>query len=348
MRKQLIVLVGVLLLLILLVPAVLVSLADDPGTSDVRNESEKGVPTGGPKVRVWLTREQRVEEVPLEVYIRGVVASEMPADFHPEALKAQALAARTYIVSRLMKDKLSDMEKYGKEGSSAHVTDTVTHQVYSTDQALRKAWGKKYAENLAKVDRAVRETAGQIITYEGKPIYAAFFSTSNGRTENSEDYFTSGHPYLRSVDSSWDRESPRYLKTISFPLKEMIQKLEQGTGTRIALQTTGGEPLVQVLQRTAGNRVSRVRIGDEVFSGRKVREVLGLPSSDFTMTVRGDTVQIVTRGYGHGVGMSQWGAHLMATRGETVDRIIRHYYRGVSIVPVETVWKADSEIAKVK
>jgi stage II sporulation protein D len=128
----------------------------------------------------------------------------------------------------------------------------------------------------------------------------------------------------------------------------MIQKLEQGTGTRIALRTTGGEPLVQVLQRTAGNRVSRVRIGDEVFSGRKVREVLGLPSSDFTMTVRGNTVQIVTRGYGHGVGMSQWGAHLMASRGETVDRIIRHYYRGVSIVPVETVWKSFSETAKVK
>jgi stage II sporulation protein D len=337
MRKQLVVVLLVLSMLILLVPALLVSFGEDRQTpaeaGGVMPENQSG-----PMVRVWLTREKRVEEVPLETYIRGVVASEMPADFHPEALKAQALAARTYIVSRLMKGRLSDMARYGEQARGAHVTDTVAHQAYSTDKALRKIWGARYPENLSRVEKAVRETAGKIIVYDGKPIYAAFFSTSNGRTENSEDYFATRYPYLRSVESPWDRESPRYLSTVSLPLKEMIRRLERATGAKLSVRAGAGEGIVQVLDRSDGKRVSRVRIGDEIFSGRKVREALGLASSDFSLEVEGNRVKITTRGFGHGVGMSQWGAHLMALKGKRVDEIIRHYYQGVSIIDMEQVW----------
>ncbi|MBA4602978.1 stage II sporulation protein D [Thermoactinomyces mirandus] len=331
MQKGLLIGLLGLLLIILLIPAFLVACDSDKrpeASAQVKEKYEKSALT----IRVYLSDEKKIIELPLEKYIYGVVAAEMPADFHKEALKAQALAARTYIIDRLLRKDFTDLAQWGNVAKEAHVTDTMRHQVYKTDEALQREWGSRYQANHKKIEQAVAETAGQIITYEGEPIYAAFFSTSNGYTENSEDYFKRKYPYLRSVSSSWDRLSPKYLHEQTLSLHQFISRLEKETGQSISLPASaGGEP-VQVTQRTEGKRVAKVKIGDRIFSGRKVREALQLASSDFEVEVQGGQVKITSFGYGHGVGMSQWGANLMAKEGKSAKEIIRHYYQGVDIV----------------
>ena len=173
-------------------------------------------------IRVYLAKEKRIEKVPLEIYIRGVLAGEMPITFEPEALKAQAIAARTYIVRRLASGDRSGLPVEG-----ADVTDTTVHQVYVPLGRLVSRWnGAERETNLAKLNRAIEETRGEIVTYEGNPIEALFFSTSNGYTENSEDYWNASLPYLRSVSSPWDRKiSPEYKDTTAMPLTVFYQKL---------------------------------------------------------------------------------------------------------------------------
>ncbi|TCS95612.1 stage II sporulation protein D [Hazenella coriacea] len=348
MQKRIIFLFVILTLMILLVPTLLVTTFSESTDSVAQVEAKEAVqkkkttiiPSDEkmPPVRVYLTKEKRVLEVPLEEYITGVVASEMPADFHEEALKAQALAARTYIVKRLTKKEFTDLARWGTIAKTAHVTDTVQHQVFSTEQQLRSRWGIQYDEKQKRIESAVQATKGNIIVYQGEPIYAAFFSTSNGRTENSEDYFLTNYPYLRSVDSSWDQQSPKYDKEQVLTMHQFTQLLAKETGKSIAIPTAASPgQWMRVIEKTAGNRILKIRIGDEIFSGREVREALHLASSDFSWQVKGNEMIFTTRGYGHGVGMSQWGAHLMAKQGKEVLDIIQHYYQGVKVKPISAV-----------
>jgi len=266
-------------------------------------------------VRVWLSGEKRVETVPLELYVRGVTAAEMPAGFELEALKAQAIAARTYIVKRLR-----DGEKAGESGVEADIDDSVSHQVYLP--VVQLLGGRSGAE-LGKLNRAVRETAGMIVTYEGEPIQAAFFSTSNGYTENSEDYWQVKLPYLRSVPSPWDVElSPRFKDTVAMKLSEFYRRL----GVKAK-----GRPSIAIEEWTAGRRIKTLRVGSRSFGGREVREKLGLRSSQFSWRVEGDTIRLTSYGSGHGVGMSQWGANGLALEGKTAADILSYYYTGVRI-----------------
>ncbi|MFF2092579.1 stage II sporulation protein D [Paenibacillus sp. NPDC058174] len=276
-------------------------------------------------VKVYLMKEKRIERVPLEIYVRGVVAAEMPMDFELEALKAQAIAARTYIVRRLAFHDNSGMpSSNGAKG--AEVTDTVEHQVYVPLAELAKRWPedkrKSYSE---KLKQAVDQTKGRIITYDGEPIQAVFFSTSNGYTENSEDYWAQEIPYLRSVSSPWDKElSPRYKETIRFDLTEFYQKL--------GLESEGsGKPAIRVINKTAGGRIGELIVGKKRLTGREVREKLGLASSQFIWTIKGDSIAFTTYGYGHGVGMSQWGANGMAKTGVKAEDILAHYYSGTKV-----------------
>ncbi|QKG85700.1 stage II sporulation protein D [Kroppenstedtia pulmonis] len=332
MIQTVLILVGVMIA----VPAVLVSLGHSLfGGSDKGEKTSppSQVSYGGPDVKVYVTEEKKVLTIPLEQYIRGVVAAEMPADFHMEALKAQSLAARTYMADRMKRGDYSDMKKWGKPGSEAHVTDTVQHQVYLSDKKLKQNWEKKYKEYSDRVTQAVRETEGQIIQYQGEPIYAAFFSTSNGRTENSEDYFEEEYPYLRSVPSPWDKSSPKYEDRVSFTKKDFLNKLVEKTGKQVALSASSGNGWIKVLETTEGGRIGKLQVGDQQLTGRQVREALDLSSSDFSWEIKGDRITLTTRGYGHGVGMSQWGANLLAREGKKAKDIIRYYYRGVEIMP---------------
>lgn len=283
-------------------------------------------------IHVYLSKEDRVVRLPLETYIVGVVAAEMPAHFHIESLKAQSLAARTYIVRRIMEGDRLDEHEWGKHAKNAHVSDTVQHQAFLTDQMLRKKWGQDYGWKIKRIRQAVAATKGKIITYQGKPIYAAYFSTSNGWTENSEDYYQTAYPYLRSVSSTWDKESPKYLNQKQITISQFVQALKQKTGKEISLPTGTQGAWIRVLGRTDGNRVEKVMIGDHIFTGRQIREAFQLSSSDFTIHINANSVLFRTRGYGHGVGMSQWGANLMAKQGKKMTEIIDHYYQDVEIV----------------
>ncbi|BCU83241.1 stage II sporulation protein D [Polycladomyces abyssicola] len=284
-----------------------------------------------PMIRVFLTKERRVVAIPLESYIRGVVAAEMPADFHLEALKAQAMAARTYIAERLAKGDFTDMRSYGAAAEDAQVTDSPDHQAFMTDEQLKMEWKDRYPSYSNRVNQAVQETRGKILLYGGKPIYAAFFSTSNGQTENAEDYFRQSYPYLRSVPSPWDRQSPKYQAQIRIAMSEVVHRLESFTGKKLIAQSLSGAKWISGAERTKSDRIRRIRIGDQWFTGRQVREALGLPSTDFTWSIRGGTILFITQGYGHGVGMSQWGANLLAKQGRSAVEIVQYYYRGVTI-----------------
>jgi stage II sporulation protein D len=275
-------------------------------------------------IPVYLSKKAVVESVPLEDYVKGVIAAEMPAEFELEALKAQAMAARTFIIQRIIDQDFSDVPS-----QDAWVTDTTTHQAYMSVKDLKNEWDSKtYAANMAKINRAVEETKDLVLTYEGKPIHATFFSTSNGFTENSEDYWPDKTPYLRSVPSPWDMKlSPRYQATVSLNYKTVLQKLGVSSISTVSNRSTG----IQVLERSAGHRIKKMAIGGKTFSGREVREKLGLASSGFDWKWQGTQLVFTTYGYGHGVGLSQWGAEGMAKQGKTANEIVSYYYTGISI-----------------
>ncbi|WP_237690565.1 stage II sporulation protein D [Paenibacillus caui] len=288
---------------------------------------------GAARVSVYLTDTRAVETLPIEQYVLGVVAAEMHADFGLEALKAQAIAARTFIVKRLVSG-----DRSGVPGGRADVTDTVSHQAYLSEAELASWKRAGKARELEKLQRAVDETDGMIMTYQGKPITALFFSASGEFTENSEDYWDEKIPYLRSVASPWDaRIDPVYKETVSLPLSEVFTKLgisspslhvAAGAGTVPAYSQTNGP--FKILSRTKGDSIKEISIGGQTFSGREIREKLELRSSRFEIQVKDGEAVITTYGYGHGVGMSQWGATGMAREGYTVQQILRHYYTGIS------------------
>jgi stage II sporulation protein D len=281
------------------------------------------------KVAIYLTDEKKVEEVPLEQYIRGVLAAEMPIEFELEALKAQAIAARTYIIKRYVDKDFSHVPVAG-----AWVTDSVSHQVYLTEEEIEKKWNKSpdQAANLKKLSRAVEETKGFVITYSGHPILASFFSTSNGFTENSEDYWSLKLPYLRSVESPWEEGlSPKYKTTKTYSTAEVLSKLDVE-----AMPVIAKLPM-KVIERSDGHRIKRIQVGNKVLSGREVRERLGLGSTQFTWRSIGDAIEFTIYGSGHGVGLSQWGAQGMAIEGKKAQEILTHYYKGVSVEKIHSL-----------
>ncbi len=323
MRKQILILAGILLFVITILPSIIVipfieATSSETVGTETEVTTEVNVDESEPHISVMRTNSGEIEEVPLEQYVVSVVASEVPAEFEIEAIKAQAVAARTYIIDRLMH---SADEEYD-------VTDTVDHQVYKNYDELRDAWGVDYSWKINKITQAVNETRGEVLTYDGNPITAAFFSTSNGYTENAEDYWQNEIPYLKSVQSPWDEQSPKYIEQEIFEMNEVGERL--GLGQIMTLE-------VGNMTRTDSNRIREITINGETFTGREVREKLDLRSNDFTIEIKGDHVIFTTRGFGHGVGMSQYGANGMAKEGRTYEDIVKHYYQGIDITNVDTL-----------
>lgn len=325
--KPFIVLTSILFVMVLMIPTLLVMPFTDKVSGKLAEELQNNsqvqtsVTESPIDVAVYRANKDVIENIPLEEYVVGVVASEMPAEFEEEALKAQALAARTFILRHLLAG-----EKIGTP-EGADVTDTVSHQVYKGQEELKAIWKGDYAWKLAKVTEAVKATAGQILTYKNEPITASFFSTSNGKTENSEEYWPNEIPYLRSVESPWDIDTPKFLKQVSLSVADFQNKL----GVQLGSDGTVGK----ITARTTGNRVDTVEINGKQLTGREVREKLKLQSSDFSWERKGDNIVITTKGYGHGVGMSQYGANGMALEGKKHSDIVAHYYKGVEIGSAE-------------
>ena len=252
-----------------------------------------------------------IEEVPLEKYVLGVVAGEMPASFNIEALKAQAVASRTYALKKAESNKEYDVE------------DSTTNQVYIDDNKMKEKWKDNYDELLKKIKNAVDETKGEVLLYNNELIDAMFFSTSNGYTENSDDVFSSSLPYLVSVESNWDKtESPVFASTKEVTKKEFLFNLGLSDSNTIDVNN---------IERTKTGRVKNITINKKVFKGTKIRSIFGLKSTSFTINIKNDVVTFNVNGYGHGVGMSQYGANGMAKEGYNYKEILKYYYQNSDI-----------------
>lgn len=249
-----------------------------------------------------------VEQIELEEYLVGVVAAEMPASFNSEALKAQAILARTYALK-----KISKGEK---------LTDTVSTQAYIDKNEMQKKWGNDYNKYYNKIVSAVNSTKGQVVKYNGNYIEALYHSTSNGKTESAKEVWGQDIPYLKSVDSSWDKKTSAYLKIENKEFNRLMKIL----GIDIDKNTN-----IEILSKDESGRVSKIRVEDKVYTGVEFRTLLGLRSTDFDIAITENGLEIITRGYGHGVGMSQYGANEMAKLGYNYKEIINYYYQNVKI-----------------
>lgn len=264
-------------------------------------------------IRIKRNSTGNIDVVPIEEYIVGVVSGEVPISFEMDALKAQAVAARSYVLKQLEYNKNKDYD----------VVDTVMNQVYLDSDQLKNRWGNDYESNLNKAKAAVLETKGEYLDCNGSVVEALFFSTSTGYTENSGEVFPTQQPYLKSVASMWDADvSPVFNDCFHFSLADFYRLL--GVEYR-------DNVYVEVISTTSTGRIKQIKINNKVFSGNQVQYLLGLRSTFFTITQNGNSVDINTKGFGHGVGMSQYGAEGMALNGYKYDEILKYYYQGVEI-----------------
>jgi len=256
-------------------------------------------------------------KIPFEEYITGVIAGEMGANFEEEALKAQAVAARSYALVKMNENKTEEYD----------VVDTVMNQVYLDEIILKEKWSNKYEENLNKIKKAVNETSYEYLDYKGKIVEAFFFSTSTGKTENVEEVFSEKREYLRSVDSSFDSEvSPVFEDFVLLSRIEFFEKLGLLYNNNLN---------VVVKEKTSTGRIKKIEINGNIFNGGDIAEKIKLRSNYFDIIDEGEKVRINTKGFGHGVGMSQYGAEALAKRGYSYDKILKHYYTGVKIKKIK-------------
>jgi stage II sporulation protein D len=278
------------------------------------------------KIKVNIAEKKTVKEMELEEYITGVVAGEMPYDFEIEALKSQSVAARTYAVTR--------MKTFGGKGcSSASGADICTNsghcQEWISKEDYIKTHGTDADKHWEKIAAAVTATRGIILEYNSKPVlYPLFFSTSSGKTENSQDVFSSSYPYLRSVESSSEEVAPKFVSTVTISKNNFVKKLS-GNGVKLSVSKIPSQ--VSILSRSQGGSVKTIQIGSKRFAGTQMRTMFGLNSANFEIAYTSDSVVFTVHGNGHGVGMSQWGANVMGKQGKKFDEILKHYYQGVEL-----------------
>lgn len=268
-------------------------------------------------IRVKRLATNEIEYLPLEEYIVGVLAGEMPIYFEKEAFKAQAVAARSYALKRMEYNKDNDYD----------VVDSVLNQVYLDANYLKNVWKENYIKNINKLREAVNETSMEYLDYNGEIIDALFFSTSNGYTETASLVFNVDLPYLQSVKSAWDEQtSSAFRSQMQTSLNDFYNKLDMEYSDDLD---------VKVIERSATNRIIKLIINGKEFLGRTLYDKLGLKSTDFSITKKGNNVIIDTVGYGHGVGMSQYGAEGMAEEGYEYFEILKYYYTGTVIKKIE-------------
>ena len=253
-----------------------------------------------------------IKSIPFEEYIVGVVAAEMPAEFEDNALKAQAVASRSYVLKKIEKNINNNYD----------ILASIMDQVYMSDDKLKDKWKDNYEKYYKKIKSAVDNTKGEYLTYKGNIVEAFFFSTSSGKTENSEDVFVSNLPYLRSVESPWDSASPVFKNTQNFTLKEFY--------TNLGLNYNE-VPNIEIIEKSDTGHIKKIKVDNTIFKGTDFRKLLNLKSTYFDINIENKKVIINTLGNGHGVGMSQYGANFMAHDGYNYKDILKHYYKDVEI-----------------
>lgn len=295
-------------LIIVFIPFVIVMLFDVDKKEEISLNYVSNV-----IIRVRRESSGDIEYLPLEEYIVGVLAGEMPIYFEKEAFKAQAVAARSYALKRI---------EYNKD-NEYDVVDSIMNQVYLDNYYLKEAWKDDYVNNINKLREVVNETENEYLEYDGEVIDALFFSTSNGYTENASLVFNIDLPYLQSVKSAWDEKtSSAFRSSTSLSLNDFYSKLGLKYSDKID---------VKILKRSSSNRVISLSINGVEFNSRTLYDKLGLKSTDFSIKQEGNKIIIDMVGYGHGVGMSQYGAEGMAEEGYSYEDILKYYYTGTDI-----------------
>lgn len=275
-----------------------------------------GPPEPSPEVPLSITvqwPDGTQSAVELESFLVGVVAAEMPASFHPQALQAQAIAARTYVVRQQLA---------GKHGTAAVCCDSACCQAWRSKEDLEDQWGEAFSTYWAAVSAAVEATAGQVLTMDGQLIDAVFCSTCGGMTEDVEAVWGSPRSYLTAHTCAYCTHSPRYSGWQRFSLVEAAERLET---------TPDQIRQMKVLDYTPGGRVAAVDLGEQQWKGTEVRSRLGLDSAAFSWLIQGEELVVLTLGYGHGVGLCQYGADGMGDAGYTYAEILEAYYPGTSV-----------------
>lgn len=298
----------------------------------VRQPGNKQEPLGSyaipETITVYFTDEGVTKELDFEEYIKGVVPAEVLKDFNYEAIKAQAVAARTYAYYKYKKFT-ADPNLYPDEHKTAVVcTDSAHCCAYSSAEKLLEtkgqAWMDTYYNNFCN---AVDETKGEIMVYEGEPILAVFHASSgNGRTENSGDVWSSDLPYLVSVESPDEDKRAGYVTTVEVDCETFRQKMMEKDPE--AALTDDYNTWIGASTLTEGGSVDEIQIGSTAVKGTEMRSLFGLKSAAFEAELLNDRVIFTVQGSGHGVGMSQYGANFMAENGKTYKEILETYYQG--------------------
>lgn len=283
----------------------------------------------GETIKIKMTSSGEVKEITINDYLKGVLPAEMPPEYDMEALKAQAVVARTYLYQKMTNGSHGD----------ADICDSASHcQAYYDLDGLFRIWkrSKGYTEEecksyFAKVSEAVDSTENIVVTYEGKYIRAYFHACSGGKTENvSAIWGKQNIPYLKSVESLGEEDYKNYKSTVKLSISELASKLNNATEIKCNI-SLADEDNIKIVSYTQTGRVDKILIGGEIYTAEKLRTVLGLKSTNFTVSFNDDKVIFNVIGYGHGVGMSQVGANYYAKIGYTFDKIISHYYTNVDI-----------------
>ncbi len=301
----------VLLLAMIITPLISVKYSRvESANSTTQQSEEKGI------IKVMSSENGFIKNVDLCEYLIGCVAGEMPASYHPEALKAQAVASYTYAKYISQRDE----EKLG----GADITDDSTvHQSYIDKTKRQEKWGDNFEKNEEIITEAVESVLYEYLEFNGKPAMTVYHNSNSGKTESAENVWGSNFKYLTSVLSPGDKLSPKYESKNELKTSELFEKLN--------VEKTK----IEILKRFPSGLVETVKIGDKTFTGTDVREKLSLKSGDFDIEIDDEKTVIICRGNGHFVGMSQYSADFMARQGSTYDEILAHYYPETQLLSIK-------------
>lgn len=287
--------------LLLVVIILLIPVAVFIKNNDVENEYQEEK-----KIKVNLSKNNQLYELNLNDYLIGVVGQEMPASFNYEALKAQAVASRTFAYNYLNDDTIN-------------INDGAQHYI-SKEEMLNK-WENDYDKYYNIIKNAVLETDNEVIKYNNSIIKSYYYAISNGKSEDSLEVFNEEYPYLQVVDSNFDEGVKNFEVTTTFTYENFC----------LLLSINPCNVLISNIVKDNSDRVSSININDKKYSGIEIRKILGLRSTDFKIILGDDNIDIITKGYGHGVGMSQYGANYLANSGHNYQEILKYYYKDVEI-----------------
>ena len=310
--KKVFVFIALMLFVIIILPSAIVFIFSEKVVRETDTDTTEDI-------QIKVSTDEGLKEFELEKYLFGVLTGEMPASFHEEALKAQAVAARTYIINKT--------KTRNPDHPDADVCTDPTHcKAYLDDEKITEKLGADWVESYGdKINSAIKSTEKEILVYNGEPIQAVFHSTSNGKTENAVDVWGNAVPYLVSVDSPGDAKSPKYSDEITVSKKVIAEKILEKRNKVI-------EVYIGNVSYNDSGSVGSIDLGGEVFTGIEVREMFSLPSATFTVENSEENFIFHTRGKGHGVGMSQYGAEYYAENGMDYKEILKTYYKGTEVV----------------